>query len=133
MYRDMDTLTLYMPDQDKVSLTTLAIQVTRPNGQTKSALLKDYPSFVGLPFDNVGGPICFQIGTRARSTPLPLECRQIPSTSVFIERLTPANLFWFDAVANAPLTVSIMLGAQSLGQCPANEPQCELFIPLNGS
>src|SRR5947207_5568766 len=100
IFREADTLTLYLPDKGLVSLEGLTIEATAIDGKKLSARLDDFVAFRGLPFDRIVAPACFILESNLKTSSMPLECRQIPPEHVFTERLTPANMIWYDSVAD---------------------------------
>src|SRR5207247_3330933 len=102
IFRADDTLTLYIASKGFVALDGLTIESENTQGQRLSFRLDRSPSFIGLPFTHLPTPTCFQLQSRTRQAPIPIECRQIPPTQLFIERLTPANMIWYDSTVGEP-------------------------------
>ncbi len=133
LYRDEDAITLYITNDGLVSLQGLTLEATTATGEVLSRALERFPSFIGLQFDRLVGPLCFQMENRARPATLPLECRQIPPERLFIERLTPADLLWYDSVAREARLLVIRRGDEVFGRCPAEIAECEVpYIPAQG-
>jgi serine/threonine protein kinase len=133
VFRDQDTLFLYLPDTPQVALDSLALEAQTAQGVHLSKMLKDYPSFLGLPFDKMHGPICFRLTTRNSNSAVPLECRSLPAGQMLTERLTPADLIWYDTAANEQRRVVFTISAHEVGQCPATQNRCEISVPYDQS
>jgi hypothetical protein len=126
IFREADTLTLYVPDKGLVSLEGLTIEATAIDGTKLSKRLDEFAAFRGLPFDRIVAPACFILESNLKTSSMPLECREIPPERVFTERLTPANMIWYDSVADEPRLILITRDEETFGQCPATLPQCEI-------
>jgi uncharacterized protein YgiM (DUF1202 family) len=127
IFREADTLTLYLPGKGLVSLEGLTIEATAIDGTKLSVRLDQFTAFRGLPFDRIVTPACFILESNLKTSSMPLECRQVPPERVFTERLTPANMIWYDSVADEPRLIFITRDSESYGQCPATLPQCEII------
>src|SRR5262245_56897426 len=126
IFREADTLTLYVPDKGLVSLEGLTIEATAIDGTKLSKRLEEFAAFRGLPFDRIVAPACFILESNLKTSSMPLEYREVPPEHVFTERLTPANMIWYDSVADEPRLILITRDSETFGQCPATLPQCEI-------
>jgi hypothetical protein len=122
LYRTNDTLTLYL--SHPVDISTLQFNVT---GRTFS--LAQYPSFQNIEFGNPPAPACFVLRSDRSQTPLETICDTDLNNNVFVHRMPPSDVFWFDPVLNSGLLLDIMLNGASFEFCPALQPDCPLSLP----
>ncbi len=127
IFRETDTLTFYLPAKSLVSLEGLTIEATTIDGTRLKKRLDEFTAFQGLPFDRIVAPACFVLQSNESNASMPLECRQIPPEHLFTEKLTPADMIWYDSVADEPRLIFITRDTENYGQCPATAPQCEIL------
>jgi formylglycine-generating enzyme required for sulfatase activity len=120
IYRDNDTLTLFVPEQGSVSLAGFAFRV-----DGEPYLLEDFPAFRGIPFDNVPTPICFRLARAGSSSPLPLEC---PPSLTLVQALSDGDVFWYDDVMVISITIVIQIGDATQGFCGAGQDTCDMSV-----
>ncbi len=135
IFRANERLTVYISGEDAngkaISLANVDLVVTISGVQVHRAIEK-YPSFAGLPFNQLPAPICFDFKNRQTTGPLPNECRLIARNNVFTVTLTGANLVWWDNTAGEGRTILFTRGDKILGQCPSDAQECPIFVPLEG-
>lgn len=133
IFRDEDSLTLYVPKTDEqVSLEDLTFQVTTANGTIILLQLDKFPSFAGLPFDNLSSftPMCLRLIRDGSAPPAPLECQRV---TLITQELAQADVFWYDSTANQHRTVLVLQGENTIGVCAAGQTQCEVSFPIGQS
>ncbi len=129
IFRDVDSLTLYIPGNQPVSLQGLTLEVETATGARISHLLEEFPSFRGLPFNRVPTPICLRLEREGISRTPPIECQNI----LTLFQIIPAvDIFWYDDATNQGRLV-LLLRAQSDERstfCPPQDSRCEMtYIP----
>lgn len=126
IYRDVDALAIYIGGEGYKSLVGFTLESVDIQGNVSSRALNNFPSFVGLQFDRVAAPVCFIIENANRPMTLPLECQELTgggNTRIFREKLTPANLFWYDSVAAEQRLLTITDGTTTLARCPGDQQE----------
>jgi hypothetical protein len=106
IFRDEDSLTIYVPGNQPVPLLSLGFEVTIGEGR-RLFLLQDYEAFDSLYFNNVPTPICFRLERQGSNKPVPQNCHEI---TLLIQPLTDADIFWYDQTLKQHRTVLLMLG-----------------------
>ena len=71
LFRDAESLTLYVPEKDVVSLSGLTFEAVNAQGKRLKIRLDEFPALRGLDMARIVGPACFQFVSNQR-TPLPL-------------------------------------------------------------
>ncbi len=126
IFRSADAITFYVTGTTTVSLVGITIETDTTQGQHLKARLDQYPSFIGLPFTKLKPPLCFHLENKGQLEPPPIQCRQIAQGQLFTEKLTPANVIWYDEAAGEARPVNITRDGNSLGQCSATAVECDL-------
>ncbi len=138
LFRDGDSLTIFVSNDGIVSLEGLTIESTDAQSNLLTLRLDQVPAFQGLPFDRIVAPACFHFESDQHAAAMPLECRQIPATHLFTAFLSPSNIIWYDSTADAQRLITITNGTddpnQPLLTCQADAPECDLvFVPAIGA
>jgi hypothetical protein len=95
IYRDSDSLTLYVPaTTELISLQDFAFQVTTFSGeQITQRIDRDFTAFVGMPFSNLTSlrsAICFRLIQSGRTPVAPQACQ---GTLALTQYLASADIF----------------------------------------
>jgi hypothetical protein len=125
LYLDNESLTLYVPAQSggsSVSLLDFAFETALSNEQRVTYRLDRFAVFQALRFNAVPTPICFQVRLSGSTPTLPLDCDGV---TTLVHPLAAADVFWYDAGANARRTL-LILGGSTNAICPAGQVQCDL-------
>jgi hypothetical protein len=117
IFRDADTLTLYIAEQSDISLIGFAYTV---NDRTYP--LDDFASFREMPFGRLPTPICFRLIRSGSNTPLPQDCA---SALVLTHLLSNADIFWYGATLAQDFVILIESNSEIQGICPSGEAKCE--------
>lgn len=126
IFVDQDTLVVYVPGNQPVSLQDLGFEVVI-NDTRQLFRLDQFPAFKTVRFDVVPTPICFRLARDGSNRALPLEC---DSDRTLTQSLANANVFWYDSVANYIRTLLLMSGADSLDLCAAGQASCSfVYVP----
>ncbi len=135
IFRNADGLSIYIPgtpdNPATVSLKGITLETENARGERIKADFGRYPAFIGLPFDKLPTPLCFNLKIQRSTAALPLECRQLPANSLFQQSLTAANVIWYDNAASEPRPLFLMRDTTLLAQCPAASPDCTLSLPMD--
>lgn len=123
LFRDADSLTLFIPGSQPANLGDLTLTVDGSNAPA----LASYPAFAGLPMNALPTPICLRLERSASTQPLPQEC---PADTMVIQQLTDADVFW--RAGNQDRTVLIRRGGVLITFCAAGQSRCE-FAYSNGN
>ncbi|PJF39297.1 MAG: hypothetical protein CUN54_09020 [Phototrophicales bacterium] len=126
IFRDNDSVTLFIPTAATVSLTDIALQVTTTQGVTITNALTGFPSL--LPLDNLTTPICLRLERDGAGGVAPLECQRLSSEQVRIQPLAAPNIFWRDDVGGSGRVIIILQNGASVGTCPAGQATCDLML-----
>ena len=130
IFRDEDSLTIYVPGNQPVPLLNLGLEVTIGEGR-QLFLLQDYEAFDSLYFSSVPTPICFRLERQGSSKPVPQNCHGI---TLLIQPLTDADVFWYDQTLKQHRTVLLMSVPSNIGICAAGQAACDLsFVPPESS
>lgn len=130
LFRQPDLLAMYV--SEVVSLDGLTFHVTHTEGSADDVYsLSNYPSLAGIPWSSpqMVIPGCFVLRLRPVSSPLPMECQQVPSGNVFLQDLSAADIFWYDSVRNADVPFQVWRGDLLLGLCGAGQASCTIVLP----
>lgn len=132
IFRDQDSLTLYMPKTDQpLSLAGLVFQV-EITGQNRQFPLIGYSSFGGNSIlGNVSilnSAACFRLARSGSRSPAPLECQNgaLPLT----QNVADADVFWYDSTANQHRTVLVLRDGGTITVCAAGQTTCDVGLPL---
>lgn len=132
IFRDQDSLTLYMPKTDQpLSLAGLVFQV-EITGQNRQFPLIGYSSFGGNSIlGNVSilnSAACFRLARSGSRSPAPLECQNgaLPLT----QNVADADVFWYDSTANQHRTVLVLRDGGTIMVCAAGQTRCDTELPL---
>jgi TIR domain-containing protein len=129
IFRDQDSLTLYVPDTDEqVSLEGLTFNVTTFSGEIIKRLDRDYLSFIGITFHNLPTPICFRLVRSGSGSPTPLVC-QIGGL-LLTQQLADADIFWYESTSNQDRTVGVLKDGNYIGLCGAGQTRCDVDLPF---
>ncbi len=121
VYRDAQSLTLYLPDAGFPDITGLYIEATTAVGEIVRRDLAALPAFRGLPYNRLPAPICFYM-ISASSATLPLDCQ---TTTTLTQMMAVGDVFWHE---QGDRTLVFYLG--EIPQiCPAGAPRCTLVFP----
>ena len=123
IFRDVDSLTIYVPENQQVSLEGLKFQVTSATGEVIERLLGQYLSFIGLPFENVPTPICLRLLRDQSNRVIPNDC---PPDWTLNQRVSDADVFWYDRPSGQGRLVLIFREDSMQGLCPAGQSQCRI-------
>jgi hypothetical protein len=126
VFRDADSLTIYIPGNQTISLLNLGFEVTI-DGKRQLYLLQDYEAFDALYFERVLTPSCFRLESQECDAPVPQACH---GATLLIQRLSTADVFWYDSAMKQERTVLLMSVPSNVGICPAGQPQCVLLFVL---
>jgi len=122
IFRDSDSLTLYVPDQGEVSLAGFAFVA-----DNRTYGLEDFISFRGLPFDRLPTPICFRLIRNGSNPPRPLDC---PTTLILTQNLSNADVFWYNSILAVDITFLIQNSESTQAFCASGAVICQFsFIP----
>lgn len=128
IFRTVDSLTIYVPAQGAISaehLGSVSIEV-QIEGERRAFTLASYDAF-GIIFaqQTLNTPLCLRL-IRTDSTPtLELDC-PVTSDSLFVQFLSPADVFWVDSVTNLNPTLLVTRAGQVIGGCSSINPRCEI-------
>lgn len=116
LFRDPDSLTLYIPGAQNADLGDLTLTVDGSNAPS----LASYPAFVGLPLSALPTPICLRLERSGSAQPLPQSC---PAETTVTQPLANADVFWH--ASNQDRTVLIRRGGALITFCAAGQSRCE--------
>jgi formylglycine-generating enzyme required for sulfatase activity len=126
VFRDEDSLTLYVPGNKNISLENLGFEVSI-NEKRYIFLVQDYEAFRSLHFSDVPTPICFRLERQGSSIPIPRVCQNITHLT---QPLNDADVFWYDQSTKVMRTVLVVSAPATIGICAAGQAQCEMaFTP----
>ena len=131
IYRDADSLTLYLPPAiTTASLQGLRLEVIDARNNFISRGLDEYPAFRSLsPFTRLPTPLCLRLERDGSDRVTPLECSGI---MIVTQPLTDANVFWYDAATNQALLVSVVRASEPITFCPAENAACSFsYEPID--
>ncbi|MBZ0301968.1 MAG: tetratricopeptide repeat protein, partial [Anaerolineae bacterium] len=127
IFRDADSLTVYVPQQGEVSLNGLTFEVTIRKGDTEQTLarpLPSFPEFRALPFDHLSAPLCLRLERSGSPMPAPIDCA---SVEMIVQPLAQDDLFWYDAALKQNRLLLVKNGALEPQVCVET---CELaYLP----
>jgi formylglycine-generating enzyme len=123
IFRDEDSLTIYVPQDGTVSLQGLQLEVMTATGETMSFLLAEFPAFRGLRWSDIPAPICLRLQRDQSDRVAPFECQGIATLS---QRVPNANVFWYDRVSSQERLVLILQAETTQGLCPPGQATCRM-------
>jgi hypothetical protein len=123
MYRDLNSWTLFIPDQGVVSLWELAFEVALNDGNISQYNLRDYPAFAGG-LSAISTPVCLTLERNESEHPLPLKC---VNNTIYLQNLNKVDIFWYDDVINQERTV-FLVTAKERAICPAGQSECRMIF-----
>jgi hypothetical protein len=130
IFRDEDSLTLYVPETDEqLSLVGLTFQAETNNGTITRRLDQDYGSFRGMPYSNIsslGTALCFRLVRDRVSASTPIECQS--GVQMLTQRLSNADVFWYDNTNNIEHLVTVSLNDKVLGICETGTSECKIVL-----
>lgn len=122
LFLDFDSLTLSIPDTDApVSLQDFAFETVIQRQRT-TFRLDEFETFAALRFNALPTPLCLRLENARADSPLPLNC---PPTRTITQRLSNADVFWYDVSARNTRTVLIVGGVEDIF-CAAGQVSCRL-------
>jgi Ca-activated chloride channel homolog len=124
VFIDEDSLTVYIPDGESVSLRGFGFEVTIDN-QTTAYLLESYPAF-SISFDNLSAPICFRLIRNDSSMTSPTQC---PSNITLTQLLQSGEVFWHDKSANQRRTLILIPNTLAVKFLPAGVDNLSISFP----
>jgi Tol biopolymer transport system component len=130
LFRDRDSLTLYIPGNTRLSLRGLFIEVSDNQGVRTRYSFEAYPEFTALPFDALPTPLCLRLQRQGSQSVAPQECRALPRTRTLTSLVSDGNVFWYDALGGQGTLLLVLLGDQDLDLCPPQEARCPIFLPV---
>ena len=129
LFRDVDSLTIYIPGNQFISLRGLRLESETASGARVGRALEAYPAFRGLDFGAVLPPICFRIEREGSRRTLPLDCQ----TANTLKQIVPdADVFWYDEIANSQRLVLLLRDGviETPDFCPVGQNRCDMsYIP----
>jgi len=126
IFRDENSLVIYVPPSvQSVSLQGITLEV-EIRGTRERYRLEDYPAFGGFGFGTITGPLCFVLESAGNNSPLPQQCQGLEPARLLVQRLSAANVFWYDASFNQGHLILIMRGTEQLGLCPEIASACPI-------
>ncbi len=135
LFRDEDSLTLYVPpSDDPLSLEGLKYRVTLLGGGTISRRLdQDYAAFLGMPFANIGSlgqGLCFRLLRSGGTRPVPQVCQS--GVLLLTQQVASADVFWRDGGAAVDRTIFIYRDDRLVAAC-GPEAQCAVEWPVGSA
>lgn len=126
--RDVDILVIYIGGNQPVNIEGLGFQVV-VNGETQAPIyLQSYAGFQAITFNNLQTPVCFVLRALQTTPPLPQRC-QNADTTVFIQALFPAEVFWYNTATFQSVSFRVLDETQELGIC-GDVPLCNIDFPV---
>jgi hypothetical protein len=126
VFVDEDSLTVYVPSGQVISLEEFGFEATTTTGR-QLYRLQDYSAFLPLRFNTIGTPICFRLQRENREQVVETECQNVTTLT---QKLSDANIFWYDASNNQNRTLLVLQGETPQGICPAGQPICRVnYVP----
>ena len=93
LFRDKDSLTVYIPGNTAVSIRGLQFETADSSSRRFAYRLEEYSAFYGLNFDAVQAPICLRLLRQGVNLPYPTECMKFPSNQRLTQSLVDADIF----------------------------------------
>ncbi|MHB8624591.1 MAG: DPP IV N-terminal domain-containing protein [Aggregatilineales bacterium] len=128
LIRDRDSLTVFVPGAQPISLRGFYFQVER-NGTPKQIQLESYSIFQSLNFDKIQGPICLRLLRNGSSPQIPQKCIDIQSTVT--QFLADADVFWVDPGSGVELPISIGNDGSAPFTTCTIDPECTIHYLLS--
>lgn len=139
LYRDEDTLAIYVTGARHVNLENLALVITvGGNGapqQRQPYYLTAYQSGFEPPFDasalqTVREATCFWLVRDDHDSTPPLNCQQSEQNGrMYLRTLNTADVFWHNARVNLSYRIDVMRGEDILALCDGEAANCEVVVP----
>jgi hypothetical protein len=132
LFRDEESLTVFVDGNQPVSLAGLTFEVTTLTGETERYPLDIFSAFLGLDFTELPTPICLRLEYSRTDLQPPVECLSTPDVRVLMSRqlLSRANLFWYDSAAEVFRALTVT-GGEENQLCLPGEDFCDLvYMPL---
>lgn len=101
VFRDEDSLTIYVPGEGQVSLQGLQIQ----DATGYNHLLQAYVDFQHINFSRIAAPVCLRLVRDDSRTTAPQACA---TAEQHLQTLTNADVFWHDAFMNQTSIISVI-------------------------
>lgn len=128
IFRTVDSLTLYVPEQGTIPaelLASVSIEV-QMEGESRAFQMDAFEAFgIILNQSSLNTPLCLRLIRDKEQATLELDC-PVTSDSLFVQFLSPADIFWFDSVANRDRTLLATRVGQVIGSCSSTNPRCEI-------
>ena len=118
IFRDPNSLTIYMSAQGEVSLNGLTFEVVRRVGQQEQIItrpLHNFPEFRVLPFTSLTGPLCLRLEVHNTQSPAPLDCGE---GELYLQGLNEDDVFWYDSSFNVNRLITVKSGGEPVDFCP---------------
>ncbi|MEM6282501.1 MAG: formylglycine-generating enzyme family protein [Chloroflexota bacterium] len=126
IFPERDSLTVYVPGNQVISLEGLAFEVV-VDGNRETFVLFEYTSFVTYRPDTITAPACFRlerIGTQEERV-LQGEC---PSANTAFQALAEANVWWHDDIRGHRLSFDVLQQTDEqidvIVTCGAGQQRC---------
>lgn len=127
VYIDSDSLTVYVPDGQSISLEEFGFGVALNANDKDTYRLENYPAFHALGFNAISTPICLRFELVNSNQVLENACQ---TATTLTQQLPIADIFWYDQVNNQNLTLEILQGSISQGFCASGQPTCRItYLP----
>jgi hypothetical protein len=123
LFRDADSLTLFIPGSQPANLGDLTLTVDGSNAPA----LASYPAFAGLPMNALPTPICLRLERSGSAQPLPQAC---PADTTVTQQLADADVFW--RASNQERTILIRRGGVLITFCAAGQSRCDFAYSGGG-
>jgi hypothetical protein len=132
VFRDEETLTLFVDGNLPVSLEGLEFSVETSTGEIEVYALDSFVAFRGLDFTELDPPICFRLEYSQTDSPPPSVCLPAPDYRPLLvrQRLSLPDIFWYDRNAVSDLIVTIN-GAGEERECAAEECPLEYISDVD--
>lgn len=111
LYRDSDSLVLYLDDQQPAAdLSRLGFEFSS-SGERDYLCLHDLPSLTALVSRPLTTPVCLRLAKSGSTSPLPIACNGVSPIEVI---LGDSDIFWYE---NEALAFLILNGDQQVDFC----------------
>lgn len=131
VFRDRDSLTLYIGGNNRLALRGFYIEVADNQGVRTRYSFEAYPEFSGLPFDALPSPLCLRLQRQGSQSVAPQECRALPRNRTLASSLSDGNVFWYDQLGGQGTFLQFILNTQELDFCPPQESRCVINVPIS--
>jgi|GEM_PF-1285311 len=129
LFRDKDSLTVYIPGNTAVSIRGLQFETADSSSRRFAYRLEEYSAFYGLNFDAVQAPICLRLLRQGVNLPYPTECMKFPSNQRLTQSLVDADIFWYDPDAGQGILLSVTRSTIPANICSAQQARCPVVVP----